>query len=63
MVHITHNQKVSLDSCLGVKDDLLSLFGVCDGRDLDRTLITEQRSERWLDESSSESEKDQKDDE
>jgi len=61
MVHITHNQKVSLDSCLGVKNDLLSLFCVCDRRDLDGALITEQRSERWLDESSSKSEENQKD--
>jgi hypothetical protein len=57
------DEQVSLDSCLGVDNDLFSLFGVGDGGNLDGGLVTEQRSERRLDESSSESETDQEDDE
>jgi hypothetical protein len=59
----THDQEVSLDSGLGVEDDLLSLLGVSNGGDLDGTLVTEQGSERWLDETSSESEHDQENNE
>jgi hypothetical protein len=56
------DEQVSLDSCLGVDDDLLSLLGVRDGGDLDGRLVTEQRSERRLDETSSEREADEEDD-
>lgn len=59
---VTHDQHVSLNSCLRIDNDSLASLCNLDSRLLDWTLITEQRGQTGLDESSGESEENEEND-